>query len=38
MKDTKEKLSLHPVRMKIIQLLVNGKRMTVQKFVERMEE
>ena len=29
MKDTEAKLSLHPVRMKIILLLVNGKRMTV---------
>lgn len=38
MKDTKAKLILHPVRMKIIQLLVNGKRMTVQKFAERMKD
>ena len=34
----KGKINITSVRMKIIQLLVNGKRMTVQKFAERMED
>ncbi|MED1203473.1 helix-turn-helix domain-containing protein [Heyndrickxia acidicola] len=36
MKQTNAKLILHPVRMKIIQSLINGKHLTVQQISERV--
>jgi DNA-binding transcriptional ArsR family regulator len=36
MKQTDAKMILHPVRMKIIQSLMNGKHMTVQQISERV--
>ncbi|MGG3449827.1 helix-turn-helix domain-containing protein [Domibacillus aminovorans] len=38
MKHSKMKLILHPVRMKIIQSLVNGRKLTVQQLTERIKD
>jgi DNA-binding transcriptional ArsR family regulator len=38
MKHSKTKLILHPVRMKIIQSLVNGRKLTVQQLTERIKD
>ena len=38
MKQSKTKLILHPVRMKIIQSLINGKQLTVQQISERVKD
>lgn len=38
MKHSKMKLILHPVRMKVIQSLVNGRKLTVQQLTERMKD
>jgi DNA-binding transcriptional ArsR family regulator len=37
-KQSKVKLMLHPVRMKIIQTLGNGKNLTVQQMTERIKD
>ncbi|MGJ7918975.1 helix-turn-helix domain-containing protein [Neobacillus sp. LXY-4] len=38
MKMSKTKLILHPVRMKIIQSLINGKKFTVNQIAERVKD
>jgi DNA-binding transcriptional ArsR family regulator len=38
MKNSKTKLILHPVRMKITQSLLNGKKMNVQQIAERLKD
>ena len=38
MNQSKMKLILHPVRMKIIQSLLNGKNMTVQQLSQRAKD
>jgi DNA-binding transcriptional ArsR family regulator len=38
MKHSKTKLILHPVRMKIVQSLINGKKLTVQQIAERVKD
>lgn len=38
MKMSKIKLILHPVRMKIIQSLINGKKFTVNQIAERVKD
>lgn len=38
MKNSKTKLVLHPVRMKIVQSLLNGKKRNVQQLAKRMKD
>ncbi|WP_442598902.1 helix-turn-helix domain-containing protein [Neobacillus sp. D3-1R] len=38
MKDSKSKLILHPVRMKIVQSLLNSKKRNVQQLAERLKD
>lgn len=38
MKNSKTKLILHPVRMKIVQSLLNGKKKNVQQLAEQMKD
>lgn len=38
MKHSRTKLILHPVRMKIIQSLINGKQLTVQQISDRVQD
>ncbi|MFK2824773.1 helix-turn-helix domain-containing protein [Bacillus sp. B190/17] len=38
MEETKGEVLLHPVRMKIVQTLVNGRRLTVQQMSEKLPD